>query len=66
VTERYTLIDSDTISYSATIDDPAMFTRPWTMAFPLKRNKEPGLERMEFACHEGNKSNELQLAGAGK
>jgi hypothetical protein len=62
VTERYTLVDPDQISYSATIEDPAMFTRPWTMAFPLKRNKEKGLERMEFACHEGNKSNELQLA----
>jgi hypothetical protein len=32
------------------------------MAFPLDRNKTKGLERWEFACHEGNVSNELQLA----
>lgn len=62
VTERYTLIDPDVIFFVATIEDPTVFTRPWTMAFPLRRNKEPGLERMEFACHEGNRSNELQLA----
>jgi hypothetical protein len=61
VIERYRLIDQNQIWYSATIDDPEMFTQVWTMAFPLKRNTEKGLERMEFACHEGNKSNDLQL-----
>ena len=66
VTEKYTLIDPDVIFYRATIEDPTVFTKPWTIGFPLRRNKDQGLERMEFACHEGNKSNELQLAGAKK
>jgi hypothetical protein len=63
VTERYTLIDPDVIFYRATIDDPTVYAKPWTLSFPLRRNKDKDLERMEFACHEGNKSNELQLSG---
>lgn len=63
VTERYALIDPDVIFYRATVEDSVTFTKPWTMAFPLTREKTPGLERMEFACHEGNKSNELQISG---
>ncbi|MEK7215363.1 MAG: hypothetical protein AAB289_07210, partial [Chloroflexota bacterium] len=35
--ERFTRVDADTIQYEATIDDPKMWTRPWTVAFPLKR-----------------------------
>jgi hypothetical protein len=52
--ERLTLIDADTIHYEATFEDPTVFTRAWTMAFPLVRNKEAGFEQMEEACHEGN------------
>src|SRR5687767_13900030 len=29
VTERYQLIDANTINYSATIEDPKVFTKPW-------------------------------------
>jgi hypothetical protein len=50
--ERFTRVDADTIQYELTIDDPEMWTRPWTMAFPLKR--EPGYGMFEYACHEGN------------
>jgi hypothetical protein len=50
--ERFTRIDADTIRYELTIDDPVMWTRPWTMAFPLKR--EPDYGMFEYACHEGN------------
>jgi hypothetical protein len=53
VVERYTPIDSNTIHYEATITDPKVYTRPWTMAFDIGRNLEPGYEQLEFACHEG-------------
>ena len=61
VVERLTLIDRDTIHYEARLEDPQVYTRPWTMVTALTRNKEPGLEIWEQACHEGNKSVEDQL-----
>jgi hypothetical protein len=54
--ERFTLIDPDTIHYQVTIDDPNVYTRPWTMAFPLRRNKEKGFRLLEEACHEGERN----------
>jgi hypothetical protein len=54
VTERLTLVDADTLHYQATMEDPKVYTRPWTMVFPLERIKEKGYEQMEEACHEGD------------
>jgi hypothetical protein len=51
VVERFTPIDADTIHYAATVSDPLVYTRPWTIAFPLKRQKD---ELLEVACHEDN------------
>lgn len=61
VTERLTMVDHDTLLWEARIEDPTVYTQPWTMTFPLRRNKTPGFQLMEFACHEGNKSPALQL-----
>jgi hypothetical protein len=61
VVERITLVDHDTLHYEATIVDPTVFTRPWTMAYPVKRVRDKDFEIMEFACHEGNRSMDLQL-----
>ncbi len=60
--ERFTRVDADTIAYEAVIDDPAMFTRPWTVSIPLERN--PGYRLYEYACHEGNRAVEGVLRGA--
>ena len=55
VVERYTLIDPDTIHFEARIEDPTIYTRPWTLAFPFVRNQEEGYYQLEYACHEGER-----------
>lgn len=52
VVERFTPVDGDTIEYQATVTDPIAYTRPWTIAFPINRQKE---ELLEVACHEDNR-----------
>lgn len=52
VTERYTPIGDNHISYSATIDDPVVFTAPWTIQMPLYRRVEPSAELLEYKCVE--------------
>ncbi len=61
--ERFTRVDADTISYTVTIDDPATFTRSWTIGVPLKSDKEQ-TEIFEYACHEGNYAMRNILSGA--
>ncbi len=51
VVERFTPIDADTINYEATVTDPLVYTRPWTIAMPL--NRLAG-ELLEVACLEDN------------
>jgi hypothetical protein len=52
VVERYTMVDADHIQYSATIDDPETFTRPWTMSMPLYRRIEKNAQLGQFKCVE--------------
>jgi hypothetical protein len=54
VVERFTLVDADTIHYEATLEDPVVYTRPWTIATALTRNRTSDYEFLEEACHEGN------------
>ena len=51
VVERFRRVDENTIDYRYTVDDPATFSRPWTVVFPLKNTGE---QLYEYACHEGN------------
>ncbi len=64
VVERLTRVNEDTIQYEATIDDPAVYTRPWTVAFPLNRDERYRI--FEYACHEGNQALEHMLRMGGK
>jgi hypothetical protein len=52
VIERYTMTGRDHIQYEATIEDPAVFTRPWKISMPLYRRVEPGARLGQFKCVE--------------
>jgi hypothetical protein len=51
VIERFKPINGDRIDYQATVSDPLVYTRPWTVAFAFNRQKD---ELLEVACHEDN------------
>lgn len=50
VVERYTRTDPDHILYEATIEDPAVFSQPWKMSFPLYRRVESNAQLLEYEC----------------
>jgi hypothetical protein len=62
IVERFTRTDHDTMQYEITIDDPANYTSPWKVAYPLARDDK--YQMFEYACHEGNRAIELILGGA--
>lgn len=49
--ERFRRVDANTISYQITVDDPQMYTRSWTVEFPMMTTADL---LYEYACHEGN------------
>jgi hypothetical protein len=53
LTERFTRVADDTLRYEFTVDDPTVWTRPWTAAIYWKSSRG---EIYEYACHEGNLS----------
>jgi len=63
VIERFQRVDQNTILYRVTIDDPATWTKQWTMEFPFVATAGP---IYEYACHEGNYAMEDILGGARK
>jgi len=61
VTERYTPIDANTIHYEARIEDPKVFTQPWTIAFYAFARAPKNYVPVEYACFEGNDKNLLLM-----
>jgi hypothetical protein len=57
--ERFTRVSEDSLRYEFTVDDPTVWTRPWTAA--IYWQKSAG-EIFEYACHEGNYSLRGMLA----
>jgi hypothetical protein len=51
VVERFTRIDANTLTYRATIEDPTVWVKPWTVEISMDRTEGP---LYEVACHEGN------------
>ncbi|HZM59680.1 MAG TPA: hypothetical protein VFB85_07775 [Vicinamibacterales bacterium] len=52
VTERYQLLDTGNLQYSATIEDSKTFSKPWTIRMPLYRLVEQNVQLLEFKCVE--------------
>jgi hypothetical protein len=52
VVERYTPLGPDTLMYEATIEDPEVFTRPWTIRMPLYRHVNADARLNQFKCVE--------------
>jgi len=50
VTERFTMVGEDRIDYEATMTDPSLYSRPWTIRMPLYRRAEAGAQLLEFKC----------------
>ena len=67
VVERFTPVGPETLNYEATVTDPIVFTRPWTISFSVKRKKAA---MYEYACHEEDRDlphlKNLKDAAAGK
>ncbi len=59
--ERFTRVSPDILEYQFTIDDPTVWTRPWTAVQSLRKTEAP---LFEYACHEGHYAMENMLAGA--
>ena len=62
IVERFTPVGPDTLRYSVTMDDPDVWTEPWTVTFPWRRDAE--YQQYEYACHEGNYAVPNSLSGA--
>ncbi len=58
LTERFTRIDAETLEYRYTVEDPAVFVRPWSAVnyFTLDSWSQEGFQDriFEYACHEHN------------
>ena len=46
--ERFTPAGPDHINYEVTVEDPNVFTRPWTMRTVFYRRKEPNVRVLEY------------------
>lgn len=50
VVERWKYLDANTIEYQATLEDPKVFSRPWTLTVPLYRHREKNFQLIENYC----------------
>ena len=50
VVERYTPLGPNHLQYEATIEDPAVFSQPWTIRMPLYRIVDESFRMLEFKC----------------
>ena len=64
VVERFTFVDANTINYRATIEDPKVFTQPWTIEFNALQRAPGDHMLFEYACHEGNGRGISLMTGA--
>ncbi|NKB33232.1 MAG: hypothetical protein GKR91_09045 [Pseudomonadales bacterium] len=53
LTQRFTRTGPNTLEYQFTVEDPAVWTEPWTGMFTFVKD-DSQYELVEYACHEGN------------
>jgi hypothetical protein len=53
VIERFTRTDAKTVAWQITLDDPKIFTRPWSQDFVMKLH--PTWKLLEQICEENNR-----------
>ena len=53
MTERFRATSATTVEWTATFDDPTVWTSPWTFSMPLVK-VDHTQQLHEYACHEGN------------
>ena len=51
VTERWHLLDANTLDYRATLEDPKVYSRPWTIDVILYRHREKNFQLIENYCY---------------
>ena len=61
VVERFSRNDDGSLLYSFTVDDPTIWTAPWSGEYPWPLTDD---RVFEYACHEGNYAMEGILKGA--
>ena len=59
--ERFRRVDAKTLAYQFTVDNPSVFSRPWTVSLPMTASDGP---IYEYACHEANYAMTGILRGA--
>ena len=61
--ERLTRLDSRTLKYEVTIDDPGAYTATWNSGFNMRWTD--GLDLFEYVCQDNNQFPETALGGEG-
>lgn len=51
VVERWKFVDSNTIDYRATLEDPGVYSKPWNIEVYLYRHREKGFQLIENFCY---------------
>jgi hypothetical protein len=51
LTERFTRVSDEEVTYAFTVNDPQAYVAPFTVSVPMHKQEE---ELYEYACHEGN------------
>ena len=60
--ERFTRVSEDVLDWQVRVEDPNVYTQPWTLDLPLRRDMSYTI--YEYACHEGNRAVTGILGGA--
>jgi hypothetical protein len=57
--ERFTRLSAVGMKYEVTVDDPGVYTAPWTGWFYMRFN--PGQDLFEYVCQQANYAHELMV-----